>query len=198
MKITKLHLILLIVALGGFFAWKEYARGVEIARQREELERARREEKSREEIEARKRELEAENLAKKATLSREAIAVAGEILKIARRENLDAAKGRATLRAAKKTLAEGDPHKAWELARQSIKELKETAFGDKIYAVKSGDNLWDIARMRRHFSDGRKWPYIYLANKSKIKNPRVIYPRQRLVVPVSNWEQHIEAAKKIR
>lgn len=198
MKITKLHLILLIVALGGFFAWKEYARQADIARQREELDRVRREEKSRNEIEMRKREIEAENLAKKATLAREAIAVAGEYLKIARRENLDAAKGRATLRIAKETLAEGDAHKAWELAHQSIKELKETAFSDKIYAVKSGDNLWSIARMKRHFSDGGKWPYIYLANKSKIKNPRVIYPRQRLVVPVSNWEQYIEAAKKVK
>lgn len=198
MKITKLHLILLIVALAGFFGWKEYTKRVEIAKGRAELERARREEKSRAEIDARRRELEAENLARKVTLAREAIAVAGEYLKIARRENLNASKGQVTLRIAKETLAEGDANKAWELAHQSIKEIKEAAFSDRMHIVRHGDTLWDIASMRRHFSDGRKWRYIYLANKSSVKNPRVIYPRQKLVVPVSSWEQYVEAAKKVR
>lgn len=49
------------------------------------------------------------------------------------------------------------------------------------YVVKSGDSLWAIAR--KYYGDGTQSVKIYNANKDKIKNPSLIYPGQRLVIP---------------
>lgn len=49
------------------------------------------------------------------------------------------------------------------------------------YVVKSGDSLWSIAK--KYYSDGSKYTKIYNANKDKIKNPALIYPGTKLVVP---------------
>lgn len=52
----------------------------------------------------------------------------------------------------------------------------------KTYTVKRGDNLWKIAK--RYYGSGSKWPKIYNANKKVIgKNPNLIYPGQKLVIP---------------
>jgi nucleoid-associated protein YgaU len=50
------------------------------------------------------------------------------------------------------------------------------------YTVKSGDSLWKIAQ--RQYGKGSDWRKIYDANKSVIgKNPNLIYPGQKLVIP---------------
>jgi LysM repeat protein len=52
----------------------------------------------------------------------------------------------------------------------------------KTYVVRKGDNLWAIAK--RFYGAGSKWPTIYAANKKVIgKNPNLIYPGQKLVIP---------------
>jgi LysM repeat protein len=52
----------------------------------------------------------------------------------------------------------------------------------KSYTVKSGDCLWNIAK--KYYGSGSKWRDIYNKNKSTIgKNPNLIYPGQRLVIP---------------
>ncbi|WKV08204.1 LysM peptidoglycan-binding domain-containing protein [Thermoanaerobacterium sp. CMT5567-10] len=52
----------------------------------------------------------------------------------------------------------------------------------KTYMVKSGDNLWDIAKLL--LGDGSKWKNIYNLNKSIIgPDPNLIKPGQRLVMP---------------
>ncbi|MEO0185274.1 MAG: LysM peptidoglycan-binding domain-containing protein [candidate division WOR-3 bacterium] len=33
------------------------------------------------------------------------------------------------------------------------------------------------------YSDAKKWPEIYEANKDKIKDPDLIYPKQVLTIP---------------
>jgi nucleoid-associated protein YgaU len=43
------------------------------------------------------------------------------------------------------------------------------------------DSLWRISRMT--YGDGLKYPAIFNANRSKIRNPDLIYPGQRLVLP---------------
>lgn len=54
----------------------------------------------------------------------------------------------------------------------------------KIYVVKKGDCLWNIAKKRSIYGDAMKWRKIYNANKKLIgKNPNLIYPKQRLVIP---------------
>jgi len=51
------------------------------------------------------------------------------------------------------------------------------------YTVLPGDCLNLISSYLSIYSDARKWPEIYEANKDKIKNPNLIYPRQVLVIP---------------
>lgn len=50
------------------------------------------------------------------------------------------------------------------------------------YSVKKGDSLWKIAA--REYGDGNQWRKLYDANKSVVgKNPNLIYPGQKLVIP---------------
>lgn len=49
------------------------------------------------------------------------------------------------------------------------------------YTVASGDTLWAIAK--RVYGDGNQYPKFVSANKD-IKNPSLIYPGQKLVIPV--------------
>lgn len=48
------------------------------------------------------------------------------------------------------------------------------------YVVKSGDSLWAISK--KMYGDGSKYSKIVSANKS-IKNPNLIFPGQKLVIP---------------
>lgn len=49
------------------------------------------------------------------------------------------------------------------------------------YVVVRGDCLWNIAK--RFYGSGPLWPRIYDANRNQIKNPNLIYPGQRFVIP---------------
>ena len=51
----------------------------------------------------------------------------------------------------------------------------------RTYVVVRGDCLWTIAK--RYYGSGPLWPRIYDANRSQIKNPNLIYPGQRFVIP---------------
>ena len=59
--------------------------------------------------------------------------------------------------------------------------------GWKQYVVKNRparrDCLWRIAGYTNIYANPRLWPRIYKANKSKIRNPDLIYPGQRFAVP---------------
>ncbi len=49
------------------------------------------------------------------------------------------------------------------------------------YVVVSGDCLWNIAK--KYYGDGLQYVKIFNANRDKIKNPALIYPGQKLVIP---------------
>ena len=49
------------------------------------------------------------------------------------------------------------------------------------YTVQAGDTLWSIAK--RFYGSGFKWDVIYNANYDTIKNPRMIYVGQVLLIP---------------
>ncbi len=56
-------------------------------------------------------------------------------------------------------------------------ELERVRFPDS-YTVVKGDCLWNIAKKDYIYNDPFKWPQIYEANKDKIKDPDLIYPKQ--------------------
>ena len=51
------------------------------------------------------------------------------------------------------------------------------------YTVIPGDCLWLIASYLSIYSDAKRWPEIYEANKDKISDPDLIYPNQEFVIP---------------
>jgi len=53
----------------------------------------------------------------------------------------------------------------------------------KSYVVKKGDTLWGISAKDYIYGDPWQWPLIYKANRDKIRNPHLIYPKQRLRIP---------------
>ena len=48
---------------------------------------------------------------------------------------------------------------------------------EQMYTVVKGDYLWKIAKKKDYYGNGFAWPNIYKANKDKIKNPNLIYPK---------------------
>jgi hypothetical protein len=65
-----------------------------------------------------------------------------------------------------------------------VEEVKETN-----YTVVRGDHLWGIARKQEHYGNGFAWPMIYKANRDKIKNPDLIYPKQVFSIPKLTEEE---------
>ena len=49
------------------------------------------------------------------------------------------------------------------------------------HVVQPGDTLWAIAK--KYYGNGAQYTKIFNANKDKIKNPNLIYPGQKLVIP---------------
>ena len=52
---------------------------------------------------------------------------------------------------------------------------------NRYHIVLPGNTLWGIAK--KYYGKGYLWHRIYEANKEKIKNPNIIYPLQKLLIP---------------
>lgn len=50
------------------------------------------------------------------------------------------------------------------------------------YTIQSGDSLWAIAQ--KHLGNGNDYTKIFEANKEVIKNPDLIYPGQKIRIPL--------------
>lgn len=64
-----------------------------------------------------------------------------------------------------------------------------------VYEVVSGDNLWNIAKKPAHYGNGFAWPNIYNANRDKIKDPDLIYPKQKFTIPQLTEEEKAKYEK---
>lgn len=85
--------------------------------------------------------------------------------------------------------------KAIEIARKSIVKKKTVTEVVKVtdeknftyYEVRLNlrkrDSLWAIAGKWDVYGDPWKWILIYDANRGKIRNPNLIYPKQKLLIP---------------
>lgn len=51
------------------------------------------------------------------------------------------------------------------------------------YTVVKGDCLWRIAKKDQFYGNGFAWPMIYKANRDKIKDPNLIFPKQVFSIP---------------
>ncbi len=51
------------------------------------------------------------------------------------------------------------------------------------HVVKKGECLWKIAEYKEIYNDPFMWPLIYRANKDKIKDPDLIFPKQVFRIP---------------
>ena len=49
------------------------------------------------------------------------------------------------------------------------------------YVIKSGDSLSKIAK--QFYGNANDWQKIYQANKDKIKDPNMIHPGQKIIIP---------------
>lgn len=80
-----------------------------------------------------------------------------------------------TKRVAKITVVKDTPKATSKPAPPAPASTKKT------YTIVSGDTLWGIAK--RYYGNGALYNKIYEANRSIMKNPNLIYPGQKVVIP---------------
>ncbi len=77
-------------------------------------------------------------------------------------------------------LAEAERLRAEEEARRLAEE--EARRHPPTHEVVKGECLWRIAESEKIYSDPFQWPLIYQANRSQIKDPDLIYPKQEFQI----------------
>jgi len=80
--------------------------------------------------------------------------------------------------------------KIYEVNKDKIKDPDLIYPGQRLFIppktfhlVLKGENLWNISNYESIYNDPFQWKKIYEVNKDKIKDPDLIYPGQRLIIP---------------
>lgn len=68
----------------------------------------------------------------------------------------------------------------------SLRKALGTPFAGGNYVVQRGDYLFAIAKKTSTYNNGFMWPKIWRANSGKIRNPDLIYPRQKFKLPAGS------------
>ena len=89
-----------------------------------------------------------------------------------------------------------DPRSRLERLAARIEALKASLPKPKhdMYVVLRGDYLWKISGKPQIYDDPWKWMRIYSANRDEIRDPDLIFPDQRLVIPMTiGHDEHLVA-----
>lgn len=72
-----------------------------------------------------------------------------------------------------------------QISAIKMAQVAKPTEGGSYYVVRSGDFLAKLAEYPEVYGRGNyaMWPKIYHANRDQIKNPTLIYPGQRLLIP---------------
>lgn len=73
------------------------------------------------------------------------------------------------------------------------KQINELKSLPTEWTVRSGESLSKISGYKEIYSDPKKWPRIYRANRDKISDPNLIYPGWVLRIPRGLPEYHVVA-----
>jgi nucleoid-associated protein YgaU len=65
------------------------------------------------------------------------------------------------------------------------------------YTVVPHDTLWDIAGRSKMYGDSFQWPLIFKANRDKIQDPDLIYPKQDFEVQKNIPSDAVSEARKL-
>ncbi len=82
---------------------------------------------------------------------------------------------------AKKAEHETNAPRTPETTGRAAQSPSPEADSGAYYTVQSSDTLWDISKAQT--GSFKNWKSIYEANKEKIKDPRFIFPGQKLTIP---------------
>ena len=63
-------------------------------------------------------------------------------------------------------------------------EAPEATYEVEYYDIQKGDNLWKIAQ--KVYEDGSRHPLLFEANREVIKDADLIFPGQRIRIPMDN------------
>jgi nucleoid-associated protein YgaU len=77
--------------------------------------------------------------------------------------------------------AAGQQSQATAKPAQPVNAPKPAAPAPRDYVIQSGDSLSKIAR--QFYGNANDWQKIYQANKDKIKDPNMIHPGQKIIIP---------------
>lgn len=121
--------------------------------------------------------------------ARLAIERAEKLIAMANSEGCDVTEPEGILKSAKKEFDNAHYNSAVKLADEAYKLTQKILklFKMDKYVVGTWsidrDCLWNIAKKKGIYNDPWKWKRIYMANRDKIKNPDLIYPKQILKIP---------------
>lgn len=71
----------------------------------------------------------------------------------------------------------------------ALNNCKDPEPKSSLYTVVPGDCLWCIAARDRFYGNGFAWQAIYNANKDKIRDPNLIFPKQEFSIPNLSSEE---------
>jgi nucleoid-associated protein YgaU len=116
------------------------------------------------------------------------------------------ANSEAAVREAQQLLAQGEPQRALsrlDAAQSDCLSARDMANQAGIaaaqrrptsYTVVRGDSLWRISGRPPIYNNPFMWPLIYKANRDKIRDPDLIYPRQVFAIPRTYSQEEANTA----